>query len=55
MGGDVDGDNGRSKFDGLSKLVSGLELGVSRWVGCAGRGGSAGGERFPDMKKRGSE
>ena len=55
VGGDVDGDNGRSKFGGPSKLVSGLLLGVSSGVGCAARRGSAGGTRFPDMKKGGSE
>ena len=55
VGGDVDGDNGRFKVGGPSKLVLGMGLGVSSWVDCAGRGGSAMDERFPDMKKRGSE
>ena len=51
----VEGEIGWSRFGGLSKLVSGLLLGVSSGVGCAARRGSAGGKRFPDMKKGGSE
>ena len=51
----VEGEIGWSRFGGPSKLVSGLLLGVSSGVGCAARRGSAGGKRFPDMKKGGSE
>ena len=50
-----DGEMGWSRFGGPSKLVSGLVLGVSSGVDCAERRGSAGGKRFPDMQKRGSE
>ena len=51
----VEGEIGWSRFGGPSKLVSGLLFGVSSGVGCAARRGSAGGKRFPDMKKGGSE